>query len=390
MTHPSITTCIIAKNEAANIADCIRSAKPFSDEVLVIDNGSEDDTVAICEGLGCRVIVVPQGSESELRNTYIDHARTPWLFVIDADERVEARDIEHLTQVDEDVDIYRLPINNYYGGGKWGTFIVGRLFQRADARYQGEMHCSLSFSGQFRFGFMPVTIHHLDALLRERARGKREKYSQNLREQIANPAYAAQHLRLLNFLGVEHMASGRYAEAERCFLEVAQSDSFYRHLARLYLAQACALQRRYDEALAALAEMIYLPADTTDAPLLIGEATDPALTEDLLQRCCVVLAECNCAVQNYAAARYWTQRAQAIWPFASQHDLNAAAIARAQGEDDDVAALAAAFAKNSMLMDARIYQPQDAHNIYAFQTSLLSGSAELLESMRRGIASAQR
>ena len=49
--NDSLAVVIVAKNEAARIADCIASAA-FADEVLVLDSGSTDQTAAIAAGRG--------------------------------------------------------------------------------------------------------------------------------------------------------------------------------------------------------------------------------------------------------------------------------------------------------------------------------------------------
>jgi len=51
---PVLSAIIITKNEAANIAECLDSVA-FCDERVVVDSGSDDDTVKIAEGRGARV-----------------------------------------------------------------------------------------------------------------------------------------------------------------------------------------------------------------------------------------------------------------------------------------------------------------------------------------------
>jgi glycosyltransferase involved in cell wall biosynthesis len=58
VAHPAriaLSVCIIAKDAASQIGDCIDSVG-FADEVLVVDSGSVDATRAIAEVRGCRVI----------------------------------------------------------------------------------------------------------------------------------------------------------------------------------------------------------------------------------------------------------------------------------------------------------------------------------------------
>ena len=46
---PQISVVIITKNEAANIVDCIHSAKKISDDIIVVDSGSTDETVDLAK-----------------------------------------------------------------------------------------------------------------------------------------------------------------------------------------------------------------------------------------------------------------------------------------------------------------------------------------------------
>ncbi|HYH04383.1 MAG TPA: glycosyltransferase, partial [Bacillota bacterium] len=72
----SITVLVLTKNEATNIDECLRSGL-FADELLVIDSGSSDETIAIATSLGARVIVKPMDDGfAEQRNFAISQAKT--------------------------------------------------------------------------------------------------------------------------------------------------------------------------------------------------------------------------------------------------------------------------------------------------------------------------
>ena len=84
------TATIIACNESENILDCIKSVG-FFDEILVIDSGSTDDTVAVAEKAGARVIHNPWLGFSRQKQFGFNEAAHDWVFSIDADERVTPR-----------------------------------------------------------------------------------------------------------------------------------------------------------------------------------------------------------------------------------------------------------------------------------------------------------
>ncbi|MGC8001264.1 glycosyltransferase, partial [Salmonella enterica] len=52
----SLSVVMIAKNEAELLPDCLQSVS-WADEIIVLDSGSQDDTVAIAENLGAKVFV---------------------------------------------------------------------------------------------------------------------------------------------------------------------------------------------------------------------------------------------------------------------------------------------------------------------------------------------
>ena len=83
-----LTVIILTKNEEEVIADCLDSVRDISDEVLVVDSGSEDRTPDIAEKFGAKVIHHSFENFAEQRNFAMSKARGDWVLYIDADERV--------------------------------------------------------------------------------------------------------------------------------------------------------------------------------------------------------------------------------------------------------------------------------------------------------------
>ena len=78
----AISAIVIAKNEENRIADCLDSLS-FCDEIVVIDNGSEDRTVEIAERMRAKVFRFATNDFSELRNFGLQKAKGEWILYID-------------------------------------------------------------------------------------------------------------------------------------------------------------------------------------------------------------------------------------------------------------------------------------------------------------------
>ena len=92
-----LSAVISTRNEAANIANCIRAFDAFRDEVeiVVVDNGSTDDTKAIAAALGA--VVLDRGPErSAQRNLGWRTARANWVVVLDADMILPPETVEEM------------------------------------------------------------------------------------------------------------------------------------------------------------------------------------------------------------------------------------------------------------------------------------------------------
>ncbi len=86
-TKIPISVVIIAKDAASQIAACIDSAM-FADEILVVDSGSEDETRAIAEVRGCRVIGKEWLGFGRQKQFAVSAAKHDWVLCLDVDERV--------------------------------------------------------------------------------------------------------------------------------------------------------------------------------------------------------------------------------------------------------------------------------------------------------------
>ena len=145
MGNVPISVVILAKNEAARIRDCIESAR-WADEVLVVDDGSTDDTVAIASSLGARVLARTMDLEGRHRNWAHAQAKHEWILSLDADERVTAELAEEITGLlgngsTAPYEIYAIPRRNYLGSrwlrhGGWYPSQQVKLFKKSVFRWE--------------------------------------------------------------------------------------------------------------------------------------------------------------------------------------------------------------------------------------------------------------
>jgi glycosyltransferase involved in cell wall biosynthesis len=136
-----ITAIVASHNEAALLPDCLAGVS-FCDELIVIDIDSTDDTRAVAEAHGGRVVSHPWVPIAELaRAEVIAAARNDWLLVRDPDEVVPAPLAAELAELfpslEPDVGLVTCPIQRYFAGrplegGVWGGVRRERLLARRD------------------------------------------------------------------------------------------------------------------------------------------------------------------------------------------------------------------------------------------------------------------
>lgn len=132
-----ISVVIITKNEAEMLAKSIPMLKQITDDIIIVDNGSTDGTIAIAAQNGCRVYKETWDGYGANKNKGIHLAVNNWILSIDADEIPDdalLRSIAALKFEDEKV-VYDINYKAYYGNklvrfGNWGRDHHIRLFNR--------------------------------------------------------------------------------------------------------------------------------------------------------------------------------------------------------------------------------------------------------------------
>ena len=166
-----LSTVIITKNEAKKIEACIRSAQTVSDDVVVVDCGSEDNTVALAEKAGATVVHVQWQCYGHSRNTGAAAAKYDWILSLDADERVSPELSAHLQAFSPDrKTVYAIRRKNFFAAtplrfGTPGFEKLTRFYHRHTAQWDlVPVHEKLQTSAKRKIIQAPILHYGIDGL----------------------------------------------------------------------------------------------------------------------------------------------------------------------------------------------------------------------------------
>ena len=93
----TLSVCIIARNEEANLTRCLKSIKSIADEIILIDTGSTDNTINIAQEFNAKIIKFPWNDDfSSARNKALEIASKDWILYIDCDESLDNSQVSEL------------------------------------------------------------------------------------------------------------------------------------------------------------------------------------------------------------------------------------------------------------------------------------------------------
>jgi (heptosyl)LPS beta-1,4-glucosyltransferase len=204
---PLLSGVVITKNEADRIGRCVQSMRQVCDEVIVLDSGSTDDTVAIASASGARVQHQDWLGFSAQKNAVIALAKHEWVFLLDADEWCEPADLEKIRALIQSEDFETKDVWNCqrqtvflekslrFGGREKEP--VERIFRRKARYLPADVHEKLDLS-QLKVSASRVVIQH------DTARSYQE-YQRKLDEYAALYAKQNRHKAKYHFFGKPYL-----------------------------------------------------------------------------------------------------------------------------------------------------------------------------------------
>ncbi|MDW8011963.1 MAG: glycosyltransferase [Bacteroidota bacterium] len=160
-----ISVCIIARDEEASLPECVKSVQSIADEVIVVDTGSTDATVAIARRMGCQVFSFPWNDDfAAARNYALEQAHEEWILSIDCDERLRNPEVVRRTlqAVSPKVDALLVRCISPAEHGSTSIALVARLFRRhQEIRFRGRIHEQVArLNGELRIAQSEIELWH--------------------------------------------------------------------------------------------------------------------------------------------------------------------------------------------------------------------------------------
>lgn len=273
----TLSLCMITKNEEKNLKQCMENAKPFIDELIILDTGSTDKTKEIAKQFTSKIYDFRWCDDfAKARNESISKATKEWVIYIDADEIISLEDWQKIRKLiySNEADAYILHQRNYTPNKAlfdWrpndsckecksdGFFIspIIRLFRNnKNYSFDYKVHETvdksiLEHKGRIRDCQIPV--HHYGYLKAQNIiSAKREKYLElglkQIEETPANP-------RPYYEVAMIYKNTGQYDEAEKYFRKASELNPNYK-LVYTNLGDIYAKKGRLKEAIEAYKESI--------------------------------------------------------------------------------------------------------------------------------------
>lgn len=229
MSFP-ISGVVITKNEADRITRCVRSLVKVCREVIVLDSGSTDETVRLAREAGARVEHQDWLGFSSQKNAVIELATQPWVFLLDADEWCEDKDISQLQKLlesarFEEADVWNCQRQTYFLGkslsfGGREKEPVERVFRNSLRYLPAQVHERLDLNNRV-VKAANIRIQHDTARSYQEYSNKLDRYAALFAEQNAHKAkkaYAGQAgLHALFYLLKNYVFRGGFLDGKQGF-----------------------------------------------------------------------------------------------------------------------------------------------------------------------------
>jgi glycosyltransferase involved in cell wall biosynthesis len=290
LKSPSLSVCLIAKNEEKFIEKCLESIKDIADEIILVDTGSDDKTKEIASSYGAKIIDYKwQDDFSKARNIYLKNATKDWILSIDADETVEGRDGVKIRQLIEmDFDAFSFIQRTYSNEENDVNFVKSeqkdfsgylsvpttRLFRNLKGvYYEDAVHETIDASlikNKAKLGNTDIAIHHYEILKgKDELKRKQLNYMEYSKKRLAeNP----KDVKALCDIGLAYFKFVNDAESAIPYLLKAKELDENYPRSYIILGEIYASLKKYEEAIPLYEKLIRMePERKADNCYYLGQ-----------------------------------------------------------------------------------------------------------------------
>jgi tetratricopeptide (TPR) repeat protein len=318
-----LSLSMIVRDEAQRLEACLASVRGFVDEMVVVDTGSVDNTVAIAEAQGALVHRIPwPGDFAPARNQALTWLKGDWVLVLDADEQLLPQAWQPLRALMAQPDVLVINLLRHEQGAVQSPYSnVSRLFRRHPA-----IHWSRSYHAMVDDSVAELLQHEPHWRIADCP--EPALIHDGYRPELVAQGHKAQRLREAMEAELLERPNDAYACAKLGSLEVAEGNSArglellqrglqhcpaaahperYELLLHLAMAEAsgdpAAAVNRYREALAVpMAPRLSLAARLNLAALLLQQGGLPE-AEELCRRATAIAPEVGLGWYNLGLIR---------------------------------------------------------------------------------------
>lgn len=246
---PSISLCMIVKNEEEWLAQCLESVKELVSEIIIIDTGSTDKTKEIAKQFGAKIFDYEWKDHfADARNFSISKATGDWILWLDADETIAQKDYEHIKKIVTEAQFPLVvmeqrhytndtkhprfkPVDERYKeeakgfAGYYPTLLMRLFKNNIGLKFDGVVHETLDKSMRelgLKFLRTDIPVHHYQNMKKQDyLKEKKEKYAHLLEEkEKADPA----DIKNLHDLAITHLQRQDYRTAFSYFRKIYDLD----------------------------------------------------------------------------------------------------------------------------------------------------------------------
>ncbi len=277
--NPTITACMIVRDEEKYLADALASIKDVVDEIVIVDTGSTDKTVEIAKSFGAKVEIHSWKDNFSLhRNQSLAMATKDWMMIFDADDRLYAEDGEKIREHLKDAksDLVQAIVVSKQPGTCDNILHQIRFIRRGSQfKYYGRIHNRIQLPPRYTIDRSPIRILHIGYALPDDERDKKHNRTKRLLEmeigETPNEPYLHEHY-------AKHMRiEGVHQDPVKCFEHASKAAvltdprkwaAWWMHLRSLDLMAWSLLQmKKYRESIEIAHQLLYFKPNHLDSML---------------------------------------------------------------------------------------------------------------------------